>query len=63
MSLWKAYLDDINFSFRKHKEMAEQALGQLRDDEFFPKPGEHLGREVTPEQADQGAVRAEGQEA
>ena len=41
MSLWKAYLDDMAFSFRKHKELAEQAFGQLQDGEFFHKPGEH----------------------
>jgi hypothetical protein len=40
MSLWQAYLDDIAFSFRKHKGWAEQAFGQLDDDEFFRRPGE-----------------------
>jgi uncharacterized damage-inducible protein DinB len=41
MSAWQAYLDDIVFSFRKHKEMAEQAFQQLEADDFFRKPGEH----------------------
>jgi hypothetical protein len=41
MSLWQAYRDDIAFSFRKQKEWAEQAFGQLDDAEFFRKPGEH----------------------
>lgn len=41
MPLWKAYLDDMVFSCRKHKELAEQAFGQLQDEEFFHKPGEH----------------------
>jgi hypothetical protein len=40
MSLWKAYLDDIIFSFRKQKDMAEQAFGQLDDAAFFQRPGE-----------------------
>src|SRR5262249_15667605 len=40
MSLWQAYLEDIVFSFRKQKELAEQAFGQLTDEEFFPNPGE-----------------------
>ena len=40
MSLAKAYLEDITFSFRKQKEWAEQAILQL-EDEFFHKPGEH----------------------
>jgi hypothetical protein len=40
MPLWKAYLDDVLFSFRKQKDLAEQAFGQLDDGEFFRKPGE-----------------------
>jgi hypothetical protein len=41
MSAWKAYLEDIVFSFRRQKEWAEQGLGQLEsDEEFFHKPGE-----------------------
>src|SRR5262245_19175585 len=40
MSLAKAYLEDVTFSYRKQKEMAEQAIFQL-EDEFFHKPGEH----------------------
>jgi hypothetical protein len=41
MALWQAYLEDVTFSFRKHKEMAEKALGQLQDQEFFRTPSEH----------------------
>ena len=41
MSLWRAYLEDIIFSFRKHKELAEKAFQQVEDPEFFHKPGEH----------------------
>jgi uncharacterized damage-inducible protein DinB len=41
MSLWKAYFDDLLFSFRKQKDLAEQALRQVSDEEFFGKPGEH----------------------
>jgi uncharacterized damage-inducible protein DinB len=40
MALWQAYLEDVVFSFRKQKQMAEQAFGQLHDDEFFRQPGE-----------------------
>jgi hypothetical protein len=41
MSLGKAYLADVIFSFRKQKEWAEKAFGQLESDEdFFKKPGE-----------------------
>jgi hypothetical protein len=39
--LWKAYLEDIIFSFRKHKELAEEAFRQVADEDFFRKPGEH----------------------
>jgi hypothetical protein len=38
---WKAYLEDIRFSFRKQKELAESAFRQVGDREFFHKPGEH----------------------
>jgi uncharacterized damage-inducible protein DinB len=42
MLLWQAYLGDITFSFRKQKEWAEQAFGQLgSDEEFFHRPAEH----------------------
>jgi hypothetical protein len=41
MSLWKAYLEDILFSFRKQKELAEKAFRQVEDQGFFHKPGEH----------------------
>jgi uncharacterized damage-inducible protein DinB len=41
VSIWQAYVDDVAFSFRKQKEMAEQAISQLDDDEFFRRPGEH----------------------
>jgi uncharacterized damage-inducible protein DinB len=40
MALAKAYLDDVLFSFRRHKAWAEQAFGQLDDEEFFRAPGE-----------------------
>jgi len=41
MSLWMAYLEDILFSFRKHKELAEKAFRQVADENLFKKPGEH----------------------
>jgi uncharacterized damage-inducible protein DinB len=41
MSLWKAYLEDIILSFRKHKELAEKAFRQVDDEDFFMKPGQH----------------------
>jgi hypothetical protein len=42
MSLWKAYHEDVVFSFRKQKDWAEQAFAQLDTDaEFFRKPGEN----------------------
>jgi hypothetical protein len=41
VSLWPAYLDDILFSFRKHKELAEKGFRQVDDQGFFQKPGEH----------------------
>jgi hypothetical protein len=41
MSLWTAYLEDILFSFRKQKELAEKAFRQVDDDNFFKQPGEH----------------------
>lgn len=41
MSLWKAYLDDVVFNFRKHKELAEKAFGQVEsDDDLCRAPGE-----------------------
>jgi hypothetical protein len=40
MSLWKAYLEDIIFSFRKQKELAEKAFRQVEDEAFFKRPGE-----------------------
>jgi hypothetical protein len=40
-SLWRAYLDDIVFSFRKHKELAEKAVRQVGDEGFFQKLGAH----------------------
>jgi uncharacterized damage-inducible protein DinB len=41
MSAWQPYRDDIVFTCTKHKQMAEKALAQLGDEEFFRKPGEH----------------------
>ena len=41
MSFWRPYLEDITFSFRKHKEYAEKAFRQVTDEGFFHKPGEH----------------------
>jgi len=41
VSPWNAYLEDIIFSFRKHKELAEKAFCQVEDEDFFKKPGEH----------------------
>jgi hypothetical protein len=41
VSLLKAYLEDIIFSFRKHKELAERAFRQVEDEDFFKKLGEH----------------------
>jgi uncharacterized damage-inducible protein DinB len=41
VSLSTAYLEDIVFSFRKHKELAEKAFRQVEDENFFKKPGEH----------------------
>jgi hypothetical protein len=41
MSLWQAYLEDIRFSFRKQKELAEKAFRQVQSDEnFFRQPAE-----------------------
>jgi uncharacterized damage-inducible protein DinB len=39
MSLGQAYLDDILLNFRKHKDLAEQAVRQVSDEDFFRKPG------------------------
>jgi hypothetical protein len=44
MSLGSAYLEDIIFSFRKQKELAEKAFRQVTDEGFFHKPGEHSNR-------------------
>jgi uncharacterized damage-inducible protein DinB len=41
MSPWQAFLADSVFNFRKHKEMAEKAFGQLDEDTFFRQPGAH----------------------
>jgi Protein of unknown function (DUF1572) len=41
MYVWQPYRDDIIFTFRKHKLMAEKAFGQLDTEAFFRKPGEH----------------------
>jgi uncharacterized damage-inducible protein DinB len=40
MSLWQAYLQDVAFSFGRQKGLAEQALAQLDDAEFFQRPAE-----------------------
>jgi uncharacterized damage-inducible protein DinB len=40
MSLWQAYLEDILFSFRKQKDLAEKAFRQVEDENFFKKPAE-----------------------
>jgi hypothetical protein len=40
VSFWKPYIDDVVFSFRKQKQMAEKALGQLDDSAFFRQPAE-----------------------
>jgi uncharacterized damage-inducible protein DinB len=39
--VWNAYIADVVFTFRKQKDLAEQAIGQLADAEFFQKPAEH----------------------
>jgi hypothetical protein len=41
VSLWQAYLEDILFSFRKQKELAENAFRQVADEGFFKRLGEH----------------------
>ena len=41
MSSWNAYRDDIRFSFRKQRELAEKSSQQLSDAHFFTKPAEH----------------------
>ena len=41
MSLWKAFVDDVIFSFGKQKELAEKAFRQVADQDFFKQPGEH----------------------
>jgi uncharacterized damage-inducible protein DinB len=40
MSPWQAWIEDVVFSFRKQKDWAEQAFGQLSDEEFFAQPAE-----------------------
>jgi hypothetical protein len=39
VTLGQAYLEDVTFSFRKQKQMAEQAFNQVADEDFFRKPG------------------------
>src|SRR4051812_20268750 len=41
MILWQALRDDLVFGFRKHKELAEQALVQISDEAFLHRPAEH----------------------
>lgn len=41
MTPWNAYRDDMIFSFRKHKGMADKAIAQLDDGLFFQRPGAH----------------------
>jgi hypothetical protein len=41
MPLWNLYLEDISFSFRKQKELAEKAFQQVKGEDFFKKPEEH----------------------
>jgi hypothetical protein len=42
MSFPGDYLDDVRFSFRKHKGLADKAMVQVQaDDDFFRRPGEH----------------------
>ena len=41
MSLWNAYLEDIIFSYRKQRELAEKAFRQVEDENLFTKLGEH----------------------
>jgi hypothetical protein len=41
MPLWNTYFADIQFSFRKQKELAEKAFIQVSDEEFFRKPGDN----------------------
>jgi hypothetical protein len=42
MSFAGDYLDDVRFSFRKHKGLADQAMVQVKaDNNFFRKLGEH----------------------
>jgi uncharacterized damage-inducible protein DinB len=43
MSFAAAYLEDVRFSFRKQKQLAEQGFNQLQTDaEFFHMPGENV---------------------
>jgi hypothetical protein len=41
MSVWQAYIEDVTSGYRRQKEMAEKAIDQLADAEFFRRPGEH----------------------
>jgi uncharacterized damage-inducible protein DinB len=41
MSLGRAYLDDVLFTFRKQKSAADKALAQIDDATFYRTPGEH----------------------
>ncbi len=40
MPFWQEWAKDVEFSFRKQKQMAEQALTQLDDAAFFRAPAE-----------------------
>jgi len=40
MAFWQEWARDVEFSFRKQKQMAEQALAQLDDAAFFRAPAE-----------------------
>lgn len=41
MALSEAYLADVVFTFRKHKDLADKAVAQVADEAFFRKPGEN----------------------
>ena len=38
----EAFIDDSLHEFRRHKRLAEDALAQLSDDEFFHRPAAHV---------------------
>jgi uncharacterized damage-inducible protein DinB len=40
MTIWEHFRDDIHFSFRKQKDVADKALKQVSDENFFKKPGD-----------------------